>query len=147
VGIMREQRIDKHVPNLCGIPWPRRLFVEEEDLNLLCVQKAGARGTIMTVFSGLRRGGPRPDPRPRRGTKKSKRVKMEAENAEEGNAPEKPIHTKPADKKFTNNNKVPYGKQGTHRTILSRDKGGNAHGNSLHISGVSTNPSWFGNRV
>jgi len=78
VTIMREQRIDKHVPNLSGIPWPLRLFVDEEDLTLLQVQKAGARGTIMTVFSGLRKGSPRPEPRPRRGTKKSKRAKQEA---------------------------------------------------------------------
>ena len=72
---MREQRIDKHVPNLSGIPWPFRLFVDEEDLTTLQVQKAGARGTIITVFGGLRKGGARPDPRPRRGTKKSKRTK------------------------------------------------------------------------
>lgn len=77
VAIMREQRIDKHVPNLSGIPWPLRLFVDEEDLMTLQVQKAGARGTIITVFGGLRKGGPRPDPRPRRGTKKSKRTRSD----------------------------------------------------------------------
>lgn len=70
---MREQRIDKHVPNLANIPWPQRLFLNEQDLEKLEVQKAGARGTILTVFGGLRKGCPRPDPRPRRGTKKTRR--------------------------------------------------------------------------
>lgn len=73
--LMREQRIDKHIPNLANVPWPRRLFLDEEDLDTLEIKKAGARGTILTVFAGLRKGNPRPDPRPRRGTKKTRRAR------------------------------------------------------------------------
>lgn len=147
---MREQRIDKHVPNLSGIPWPLRLFVDEDDLALIQVQKAGARGTIMTVFGGLRKGGARPDPRPRRGTKKSKRAKMEAAasaaNTEESSYPENATHAHPrssSDRKGPNM-KVMTGYQGP-RMTGSRDKG--AFTPAHNQSHSSNSGSWYGHRV
>lgn len=143
---MREQRIDKHVPNLSGLSWPLRLFVDEDDLILLQVEKAGARGTIMTVFGGLRRGTPRPDPRPRRGTKKSKRAKQEASTAGEDNSPttEKPPFVKQNVDKRSSNIKIAMGRQGP-RMAPPRDKGAFAPAHP-HLGGNS-HPSWFGNRA
>ena len=147
---MREQRIDKHVPNLSGIPWPLRLFVDEDDLALIQVQKAGARGTILTVFGGLRKGGPRPDPRPRRGTKKSKRAKMEAAasvvNTEESSYPENSAHTharSSSDRKAPGM-KVSMGHPGP-RSTGPREKGAFAPAHSHSHS--STSGSWYGHRV
>ncbi|PVF98311.1 hypothetical protein CPB86DRAFT_873489 [Serendipita vermifera] len=154
VTIMREQRIDKHVPHLAGIPWPVRLFVDEEDLRLLNVQKAGARGTIMTVFGGLRKGGPRPDPRPRRGAKKSKRVKQDAaatnkpsDNHSTGN--NLPSHKLSGDKKPASG-KAMIGRPGP-RMANSRDKAsfaqGNAHLATNNRNGYSGNNPWYTARV
>ncbi|KIM31016.1 hypothetical protein M408DRAFT_274267 [Serendipita vermifera MAFF 305830] len=154
VTIMREQRIDKHVPNLSGIPWPLRLFVDEEDLTLIQVQKAGARGTIMTVFGGLRKGGARPDPRPRRGTKKSKRAKMEAAataastaNTEESSYPENGshahahTHARTSSDRKGSNMKVVTGHQGPR----PREKG--AFAPAHNHSHSSNSGSWYGHRV
>jgi hypothetical protein len=145
---MREQRIDKHVPNLSGIPWPLRLFVDEEDLELIQVQKAGARGTIMTVFGGLRKGGARPDPRPRRGTKKSKRAKMEAAqstiNIEESSYPETTTRSRSSGERRGTTTKIMMGHHGP-RMSGAREKGAFAPAHNHSLSGNSA--SWFGHRV
>ncbi|KAG8816693.1 hypothetical protein FRC17_000215 [Serendipita sp. 399] len=141
VSIMREQRIDKHVPNLAGIPWPFRLFVDEEDLTILEVQKAGARGTIMTVFGGLRRGGPRPDPRPRRGTKKSKRTGQSSGSDFVFIPDNGQLHRE----KVRGQGKPAMGRQ-TPRITPPRDKSHHSHGH--HFSGSnSSNSSWYGQRM
>lgn len=144
---MREQRIDKHVPNLSGIPWPLRLFVDEEDLTLLQVQKAGARGTIMTVFGGLRKGSPRPEPRPRRGTKKSKRAKQEAAmamTAAEDNGYTEKQPSKQAIDKRGSNIKITMGRQGP-RMGPPREKGAFAPAHQ-HLTG-NGHSTYFGNRA
>jgi hypothetical protein len=152
---MREQRIDKHVPHLAGIPWPVRLFVDEEDLRLLNVQKAGARGTIMTVFGGLRKGGPRPDPRPRRGAKKSKRVKQDAAASTKSSDSHPtgnnlPPHKLSGDKKSTTN-KAMIGRPGP-RMANSRDKASFAQG-TVHLAANNrnghsgNNNPWYSARV
>lgn len=143
MAIMREQRIDKHVPNLAGIPWPRRLFLEEEDLIALQVQKAGARGTILTVFGGLRRCGPRPDPRPRRGTKKTRRAKAEAAAASEARAGEK---------EHVPEKRVAHGANGRPNSRFpapANGKGAFAPGNSHQYNNNANHHhnAWFGNRV
>ncbi|KAG9054381.1 hypothetical protein FS842_005294 [Serendipita sp. 407] len=141
VSIMREQRIDKHVPNLSGIPWPFRLFVDEEDLTTLEVQKAGARGTIMTVFGGLRKGGPRPDPRPRRGTKKSKRGGQSSGS----DFVFIPDNGQPYREKTRVQGKLAIGRQ-TPRITPPRDKAPRPHGH--HFTGSnSSNSSWCGQRM
>jgi hypothetical protein len=102
----------------------------------------------MTVFGGLRRGGARPDPRPRRGTKKSKRAKMEATqstiNTEESSYPENTTLSRPSGERRGASMKIMMSHHGP-RMSGSREKGAFAPAHNHSLS--SNSASWFGHRV
>ena len=99
----------------------------------------------MTVFSGLRKGGARPDPRPRRGTKKSKRAKTGAiPNSiitDESSYPENAAHPRPSAERRGMTMKITMGHQGP-RMAGPREKG--AFAPAHHHSLSSNSPSCYG---